>query len=140
MKRLLNIIHAAAANRAGRQARQDSHPVFSRRQTIVDDRLARQLGFFLPPRMENPTRSLAWSDPPTITAPVSAAQPANPPFLHLRNMRLIIQTEFTQGWRLLLEISRNLVFVEYFNKLRWQNRTSFPPQASEKSYVRTYKL
>ena len=41
--------------------------------------------------------SLAWSDPPTIAALVSAAQPANPPFLQLRNMRLIIQTEFTQG-------------------------------------------
>ena len=40
--------------------------------------------------------SLAWSDPPTIAALVSAAQPANPPFLHLRNMRLIIQIKLIQ--------------------------------------------
>ena len=78
--------------------RQDSHPVFSSRQTIVDDRLARLGGggaFFASQNGE--PDSLAWSDPPTIAALVSAAQPANPPFLQLRNMRLIIQTEFTQG-------------------------------------------
>ena len=74
--------------------RQDPHPVFSRRQTIVDDRLAR-LGFFFASQNGEPD-SLAWSDPPTIAALVSAAQPANPPFLQLRNMRLIIQIKLIQ--------------------------------------------
>ena len=77
--------------------RQDPHPVFSRRQTIVDDRLARLGGGAFFASQNGEPDSLAWSDPPTIAALVSAAQPANPPFLQLHNMRLIIQTEFTQG-------------------------------------------